>query len=314
VSAKYEKQKLKHLVEKRSADKRSTSLIPPALLRVFDDYPATYFEDMDEDFYCQRKYNGVRCLAKYADGRVILYSRRLHEYNMPDISAKLLPILQKHKSIMLDGELYIHGEPLQYISGIVRGSDLPAKKEIKYIIFDLYDESKPNNTFAGRQTELKNLDLPFTIAPTYKLGKTRPIKSFLDKVATRYKDFLAEDYEGMVLRRDSAYEPGYHEKHTDAIFKHKPVRTKEYKIVDYTDGRGKDKNKIIWICETADHKKFSVRPKSPADERAELYKKFKNNSAEFNKYKGKPLTIEYNDLSVDGIPQQPRAIILRTYE
>jgi len=303
VSQKYKKQKDKHNISK----------IPPMLLKIFDDYEPSYFEKMDEDFYCQRKYNGTRCMAVLNNGAVELYSRKLHKYNVPSVESALLPFMRP--GIIIDGELYIHNTPLQIISGIVRGSELTEKNKLNYVIFDLYNTSKKDMLFSDRNELLEKMfngaKKPIIIALTYKIGKSKPINDFLKAIDKKYKDFLNEGYEGMVIRRDLPYEPSYHEKHSNAVFKHKPVRTKEFKIVDFTEGRGKDRGKLIWICE-ANNIEFSVRPKMKDDERIELFKEFK--SGGFNKVKGKKLTIEYDSLSIDGVPQQPRALVVRDYE
>jgi ATP-dependent DNA ligase len=214
--------------------------------------------------------------------------------------------------IMVDGELYIHKTHLQIISGIVRGSDIESKKKLNYMIFDIYDESHKNLTFSQRYDKLehmfKNHNKSLIIAPTYKLGNS---KDFVKNMNKKYKEFLDEGYEGLVLRRDLPYEPAYHDKHSDAVFKHKPMRTKEFKIIDFGDGRGKDSGKLIWICDAGGNK-FSVRPKMSDIERSRLFREFK--AGAFNKVKGKMLTIEYDSLSIDGIPLQPRALVIRDYE
>jgi ATP-dependent DNA ligase len=295
---------------KKQLDKHDESRIPPMLLKVYDDYPAEYFDNFKEDLYCQRKYNGTRTMARFIDGKIVLYSRKLHIYNVPNIEDCLVLYLSNlsNQDIIVDGELYIHKTPLQITSGIVRGSDLKEKGRLIYVMFDLLNLKDMKMRFHERYNLLthifKGAGLPLIIAPTYliKIGE-------MDKF---YKKFLTEGYEGLILRRDGPYEPSYHGKKSDMTFKHKPVRTDEYKIIGYTQGKGKDANLVVWICETKAHKEFTVRPKMSNKDRRALYNYLKRGG--FSKYKGQYLTIEYDNISIDGLPQQPRALLIRDYE
>ena len=55
---------------------------------------------------------------------------------------------------------------------------------------------------------------------------------------------------------------------------------------------------IVWKCKTKNGKEFNVRPKGTNEERAKFYKEAK-------KYIGKKLTVEYQELTDDGIPRFP---------
>lgn len=326
VTKKYEDRLNKHF---------NKELIPPMLLKVMDtDMSREKFAAIDDEWYIQRKYNGVRALAKQNNNEVILYSRRLHYYNVPTIEAALKPILMKHKSIIIDGELYMPHTHLQIISGIVRGSDNEAKKKLIYVIYDFYNPDKPQLTYTERMQLLDDMlgpssrqkipgliDIPAAngvlySVPTYKIGNSKNTNKFLETLDKKYKEFLSEGYEGAVIRRASGpYEPSFHGRLSDMIFKHKPHLTSEFKCVGYMDGRGKDKGAIIWICKTKNGREFNVRPKMTDNERRKIYDELKKNPNLFDKkYKNKDLTIEYAELSIDGVPQQPRALVFRTYE
>ena len=89
--------------------------------------------------------------------------------------------------------------------------------------------------------------------------------------------------------------------------KYKEFKDDEYKIVGFKEGDGIEKGCVIWVCETKDHKTFSVRPRGTHEQRAEAFK-----SA--SKAVGKKLTVRFQELTEDGIPRFPVGLAIRDYE
>jgi ATP-dependent DNA ligase len=335
AAAKYKKHKLKKTND-------SGTKLPPMLLKIYNDYPASFYESFSEDFYIQRKYNGVRALTRLnAKSAVDIYSRNLHDYDIPNIAEAIKPYLKKN--YMVDGELFINGAELQTISGIVRrsnsessyGAQAPSpglrpvearnelrgsnnaksKEEITYVIYDLYDTDKPSRVFSERSQLIKeifkNCKTPLVIAPTYKLGKTQPFKEFDKKVREYFKDFVKEGYEGAVIRRDAPYVL----KKSSNIFKLRQKYSDEFAIIGFTDGVGKNKDLLTFICETKDKREFNVSLRASSAKRRELFLKFKNDKNYFDRYyKNKKLTVEFSNLSLTGIPLEPIGLLIRDYD
>ncbi len=94
----------------------------------------------------------------------------------------------------------------------------------------------------------------------------------------------------------------------------KPKFTDEYEVVGYAEGsKGKDKGAILWVCQTQDGDQFHVTPKDMTyAERYDLFHDAVDNFEE--KYLGRMLTVEYEDLSKDGIPLRAKALTFRDYE
>ena len=93
----------------------------PMLAKSADDCAISVFE---HDFFGSRKLDGVRCLMYYSEGEIHTASRGGNNY---DIAAthiisdpKLIAYFKENPTVMLDGELYIHGRSLPYISGLCR--------------------------------------------------------------------------------------------------------------------------------------------------------------------------------------------------
>ena len=129
--------------------------------------------------------------------------------------------------------------------------------------------------------------------------------------------FIEEGYEGAIARKDEAiYQYSINNYHSSNIVKIKPTFDAEFSIKSFTQGeKGKDKGALIWICSTNKELTFHVVPKQTYKERYELFTNLTNNISLFEtKYKGKLLTVQYAELSPNGIPLQPKGVIIRDYE
>jgi DNA ligase-1 len=78
----------------------------------------------------------------------------------------------------------------------------------------------------------------------------------------------------------------------------------EYRIIDFKEGEGRDAGAVIWVCETADGKEFTARPRGTMEQRREWF-----NDGE--SYIGKNLTVVYQELTEDGKPRFPVGKALR---
>jgi hypothetical protein len=91
----------------------------------------------------------------------------------------------------------------------------------------------------------------------------------------------------------------------------------EYEVVGFDQGsKGRDKGAIIWVCKNSDGESFNVTPKNITyEERYKLFKEAKqNNGKGFDeKFKGRMMTVEYEDLSADNIPLRAKAVGFREH-
>jgi len=88
--------------------------------------------------------------------------------------------------------------------------------------------------------------------------------------------------------------------------KYKDFTTEEYKIVDATEATGRDKGTVVWIC-TNGTQNFSVRPRGTQEQRTRMLR-------EKDKYLGKMLTVQYQNLTNMGVPRFPVGLVVRDYE
>lgn len=284
--------------------------------------------------YIQPKLDGVRCLVflqKKNGGveNVVAYTRTKKSFPSVDYLKKILyPYLndlydeEKDQSIFLDGELYKHGKRLQDISGESRNekTDTTDSNRNEYHVYDCFYPLEMSTPFSQRYEQLSMLyeALSTTDAKTIKSVPTYKVKSYA-AAETKYDKFVEMGYEGAILRNTdgpylgNALKTGAFLRSKDLV-KMKQRFTDEYECVGYTEGsKGKDKGAVIWICQNSDGIQFNVTPKNTTyEERYELFQDCEENFEE--KYKGRMLSVEYEDLSKDNVPLRAKALTFRDYE
>lgn len=333
----YLKRKEKGGVQNQTGNKKvtgslGTTMYFPMLAKAYKDG----VKHLSYPLYIQPKLDGVRCLffLKKKDGdvkNVVAYSRTKKEFpSVNYLKEVLYPYLndlfdeEKSQSIFFDGEMYKHGTKLQDISGKARNektedttSDLN-----QYHIYDCFYPFEMDNTYEGRKEQLDVLfDAIKKDAKAKKLIKPVPTILVKDQSEAdrQFDHFTKLGYEGIILRnKDGPYlgnatKTGAFLRSKDLV-KMKNKFSDEFEVVGYTEGkRGKDKGAVIWIAKTKDGHEFNVTPKDITYE--ERYKIFNECKKKFDKsYKGRMLTVEYEDLSKTGVPQRAKALVFRDYE
>lgn len=254
-----------------------------------------------EEVYVQPKLNGVRCLSKWRDGKVVLLSRGGKEYNVPHIAEALEPILKDQENFYIDGEIYFHGMTLQEINRRVKKYRPGETEELQYWIYDCYETTNPQKIFEFRNRLIYGLllKLPLVYVPTYLVEKNELVSLLNDYVST---DCNNPPYEGIIIRNpDGVYSSG---QRSYDLQKLKPYYDSEFKVIGYTHGEGSYSDCVIWICETEDGNRFNVNPKCSIKEK----KEFLINA---DKYVRKYLTVQYNGFTEKGLPEFPVGLVFR---
>ncbi len=263
--------------------------------------------------YIQPKLDGVRMLARFENNSVKLYTRRLHDIaGFEKIKSMLLRMFKasKLKTFIIDGELYAHGFNLQTISGIVRNVSISedVKDQLQYHIFDIFDTSKPELTFAQRYDYLNafmsSVDQDGTVIvlnPT-DYAETTGAADLL------YSKYVKAKYEGLIYKsKDRPYEFDFNkEKRSAWYLKRKKQEDAEFEIVSFTHGKGKDKDCIVFELQGPNGKTFNCVPNGTYNYRKELYASAL--SAFDTEFKGKLAKVLYDDLSKDGVPLRGRIV------
>jgi ATP dependent DNA ligase domain len=299
---------------------------------------------------CQPKYDGIRMMAKmsepddplseiqYENG-LICYSRKGKKiFISPVLQMQIIDFLTKlPSSAILDGELYIHGVHLNDISGYVRcEDDSEEKQRLDYYVFDVTSSQENNLTCFDRLKILHKFKGQFS---KINIVETRTCTD-VACVMKFYNESIANNFEGLILRKYyGLYEPSDNGYHSKNMIKMKPLFRDEYICIDYCVGTGKSINELILICKLSEQNIFNAKnylidkkiPISAIKQNSSFRVKFKNMDtnaqkiliAEFkqiaqndrsvfeNKYKGKLLTIEFQDYSKTCVPLRPNAIAFR---
>jgi DNA ligase-1 len=117
-----------------------------------------------------------------------------------------------------------------------------------------------------------------------------------------FAEFVESGYEGIMLRNAAGvYRANYR---SNDLQKYKEFMEDEFRIIGFTHGEGRDAGAVIWICETADGKEFTVRPRGTIEKRREWF-----NVGDM--YIGKNLTVIYQELTDEGKPRFPVGKALR---
>lgn len=323
---------------------------PPMLVKKIGETQAATFTDATfaDGVTVQRKLNGVHFVmsANSPDHVSNRYSRTGANYpGQEQIVSEMMQMIATNYAAVLDGskmqvpyfdgELYVHGKTLNWISGQARRSDDDGVLE-----FHIFDVFFPFDKTAGFDMESRDRQLyldkffennQHVLHPHVVRVKNFPVKS-LAEINMLAKQFLKEQYEGAIARKDkSGYQYGYGNYHSSNLVKIKPILDDEFIVVGYAQGtRGKDVGAVIWECEVSDSvnpsdKRFTVVPKDMTYE--ERYAIFKclgelvdgakgSKITRFDRdVKGLPLTVEYSEISTKtGKPLQAKALTFRTYE
>ena len=331
---------------------------PPMLVKKIGDSrestlrPADFFSGIT----VQPKLNGVHFVVCAGHDGLVRYSRSGAVYPGQDqIVAEMLPMFATAPTIApgeygtprqgdqqalapyFDGELYVHGKSLNWISGQARREDDDGTLE-----FHVFDVFFPHAKAAGHDMASRHrqayLDAFFAAADAAGLAHphVKRVENFtvacteeLDMLAKRFLDL---GYEGAIARKDNAgYRYGYSNYHSPNLVKIKPKQDAEFPVVGFSQGTcGKDVGAVIWVCEVPDpkdphDKTFNVVPKDMKYKtRYALYKCLgqmvqgpggKMVTRFERDVKGLPLTVEYAESSAKtGKPLQAKALAFRTYE
>lgn len=296
----YSKQSKKSVSAEQKLD---IELFPPMLATKL----TTELEDKTQ-FWIQRKYNGLRAVAAWSPvAGVVMYSRKRQLFPGLHINkAELAPILKDNPTVYLDGEIYDHGTPLQTLSGEARNTS--STFAFTYMIYDAFVPTQPNMLYVDRLALLKSLNID---TPHVKTVETFESSNPSEAIAAS-KKYIAEGYEGAMVRLNAPYAYSYNDYHCKVLLKIKQTLDAEFKLVGFTSGRrGKAVRALMLKCVTPEGKEFDVTPALELSVREQLFVKLQqmepNGKTIFaNRFAGHMLTVTFDEYSVDKVPQRAR--------
>ena len=241
--------------------------------------------------YCSTKLDGVRMMVG-SDKQTI--SRGGGNYNIP---AKMIlndPIFDdlhtRYPDALLDGELYVHGLPLEQISGDCRLIDWNETRHsrLQFWVFDILIEDM---IFEDRLKILKTFKSSdkIKIVEHVKVGSKKEIMNLHDK-------WISEGFEGAIWRdANECYKIGGR---GNMMLKIKLFQDSEFRVIGIT--RGLRDEDMVFVCEMPDSDKtFEAKPVGTREQRLEYLNNFEE------KYKNKMATVKFFHLSEKGVPVLP---------
>lgn len=283
----------------------------PLLAHIYEPHRVDYSSGV----WLQDKLNGVRALSQ--DG----YFQSREELPWP---AGMLDHLTHNMRLMfpfdwiLDGELYVHGWPLQRINqavavnATVRG----ANKDTPFIQYHIFDRVDYNKSFEERFWKMR-VEKRGLIDLTTPIQFVRTIQVFNEWDANDfYTTAISQKYEGIMYRigaclyttpkqeRQSGKARSRYlsDKHNRVwhMLKRKDWQDNEFNCVRVEEGEGKRSNMVgAFICEAGGGHYFGVGSGLTEQEATYYYE---------NPPIGRKIKVKYLCLTSDGIPFNPTVI------
>lgn len=246
--------------------------------------------------FVSEKLDGVRSLTFTEESDIHYLSRGGKSYpNHPHITAQLELLFNETGFEAFDGELYIHGMLLQHINSLVKKPQQQSA-DLLYCIFDVPTD-KP---FSERLKDLEKVNQAVKhLGLTHiKVVMCREVAN--EEEARRMMDiFLSRGFEGLMLRNlQGMYE--WNNRSGD-LQKWKDFKDLEARVVSVTSDRN---GEGVLTC-AFDGKFFDVKMRGTHE-----YREYENQK----KLIGKWITVKYQALTEDGLPQFPVGIAERVVD
>jgi DNA ligase-1 len=263
-----------------------TTKILPQHANVFDDHKKKII------YPCivQHKLNGLNTMAVGDISDIKLQSRGNKSYDTVQHINKALAG-KIPANIIPCGEIYLHGINLQECNRRVkkyRGAKSDAMNFNAFDLVNLDDLSMPQDA----RLELLNDIFSEIDSPSIVVEETFIANNEAEVLAYE-KRFVLEGYEGAMVRNIKA--PYVLGKETYDVLKVKSFKDKEFPIVGFTDGVGRNKGCVTFTCGLPNGKTFEVVPVGSYSKKAYWFEHGES-------YVGKMLMVKYFDLSEDGVP------------
>lgn len=276
----------------------------PMLAKKWEDYgDQTRFP-----VFTQPKLDGMRCIAQ--DDRLVSRNGK------PIVSAPhILSAVRKmrgtmYSHILLDGEIYcdkLSNDFNKIMSLAKKGKPSAANlaesaNTLQYWIYDCFDPRSPGMTFSERNALLKVL-FNDTRSLSLRMVETAKVAA-LPELDTLFEKWLAEGYEGQMIRKDAIYECT----RTKSLLKRKLFTDSEYEILDICAGVVNRAGVAAFaVYRLSEGKVFRSGIIGNMDYCGRLLKQKKQ-------LIGKMGTVVYFALTPDGVPRFPKLKSIRDYE
>ena len=271
----------------------------------------------------QPKLDGIRCIIRRESTRIVARSRNGKEFDtLVYMLNDLEPLFKKYPELILDGELYNHNlkEDFNKIISLVRkkqptsvDSDWmdvldEARDKLQYHVYDIPQVNGPEDMDTEYWT--RTVEFVHELKTTKMwLDNLRLVQTWwcddTERVSQVYDNHITGGYEGSMIRLNRGYESS----RSKSLLKYKEFKDAEYLVVgiDEGDGNRTGTAKHLVCKDVKTGKVFNSNIKGTF----EWYTELLENKDD---YIGKMVTIQFANLTPDGIPRFPFALTFRDYE
>lgn len=255
-------------------------------------------------FIHQPKFNGIRCITYFNDDKkdVMMMSRNGQRYRIGHIEDTLLDFFLVNPDIVLDGELYIHGEILSEINSAcqstVKGNGNLTTLRLNYVLFDIADDSLPQH---DRIAELMRLFADNKYGNNVYVSPCASIYSNL-LVEDILENYIENGYEGAIFREPYAtYQFG---KRNSALTKMKKWETKEFIIINVVPmGKQREQGKLVCRNDITNDN-FEVTLEASHEQRMNIL-------SNKHEYIHKKATVKFYERTKNQLPFNATAVVIR---
>lgn len=275
--------------------------IEPMLAQKYEDRK----DEISLPVWSQPKLDGIRCICT----RHGMYSRNGKKFvSAPHIQQALESFFEKHPDAILDGELYCDklSNDFNKICSLVKKGK-PTEKDLQEsantIEYHVYDMVDTNMKFSERYRWLEeNL-------PSGDRNKEIRLVTTVEVVHQKeldhiYGSYVEDGYEGQMVRIDAPYE----QKRSKNLLKRKEFQDAEFVIREIGEGTGNRTGMAGFaILENTDGTVFRSNIKGSHEFLTELLR-------DRESVIKRKATVQYFNLTPDGVPRFPFVIAIRNYE
>lgn len=264
--------------------------------------------DRGEKVFVQPKFDGHRVIIR---PNMVQTRGGDPMHALGHVQKVFAPIFERKIWLKPDGEAYNHlfKHKFEDLSSMLTKKKLTpeeieeARQHVQFYFFDLMqaDETDLEMPFFDRYMKMLELMTELDNSEGYvRLSPTHIVSSF-EEIATYEQQYLADGYEGLVIKLNKPYE-----RRENSLYqvKFKPTKDDEFLIIDIIEGKGKMAGAAIFVCQTSDGVRFEAVPKCPMPKRREIFV----NRLE---YIGRQLTVTHGGFTNAGSLRWPRAKALR---
>jgi DNA ligase-1 len=255
--------------------------------------------------FVQPKLDGMRCVVQFLGGMPVAHSRNGKIIELPTHIAKTLEMgYAKYddpdEKLVLDGELYIHGQSFQEVLSRVKrvkNGRHPDVQSLDYCVYDTIDEEKD---FNARSKDLHYFTSLCRYSDAVVFVET--IHCITEKdVNDCHEKFVGRGYEGSMIR--TLTDKYACDKRSWSLMKRKDWLEEDFDLISISEGEGKNAGTGVLCLRTHNGVRFSATAPGNYAEKERWW----TDRNEILRT-GKKVSVKFQNWTDNGTPRFPEAL------